>query len=144
MTKVHELKAAANASLISVNFTYLEDIAEAAHSNSKTIVVNYDLKAGKVLELADLFKSDADYLKFLSDYCIRSLTKREVSDAEWLLRGAGPEAEITRTGNCFLRGCSLRSAHIKSPLMRRALWKFSSRMRSSKRSFTPQIRSDRF
>jgi len=95
---------AANANLISVDFTYLEDIAEAAHSNSNTIVLNYDLKAGKVLVLADLFKSDADYLKFLSDYCIRNLTKREVGDAEWRLRGAGPEAENYKNWNLLPTG----------------------------------------
>jgi hypothetical protein len=95
---------AANASLISVDFNYLEDIAEASHSNSKTIVLNYDLKAARVLALADLFKSDADYLKFLSDYCIRNLTKRKVSDAEWLQRGAGPDAGNYKNWNLLPTG----------------------------------------
>ncbi len=95
---------AGNGSLISVNFGLLSDIEGAAHSNSNTIVLNYDLRAGRVLALADLFKFDADYLKVLSDYCIRSLTKREVSDAEWLQRGAGPEAENYKNWNLLPSG----------------------------------------
>jgi hypothetical protein len=95
---------AGNASLISVNFGLLSDIEGAAHSNYHTIVLNYDLKNGKVLALVDLFKFDADYLQVLSDYCIRNLTKREVSDAEWVQRGAGPEAENYQNWNLLPSG----------------------------------------
>jgi Protein of unknown function (DUF3298) len=95
---------AGNPSLISVSFGLLSDVEGAAHSNFHSIVLNYDLRARKVLALADLFKSDADYLKLLSDYCIRNLTKREVSDAEWLQRGAGPEAENYKNWNLLPSG----------------------------------------
>jgi hypothetical protein len=94
---------AANSELISILFGILNDGAGAAHSNFNSLAMNYDLKAGKVLGLADLFKDDSNFLKVISDYCIRSLAKQNVSDG-------GSEApdrqwRITRAGMLFAADC---------------------------------------
>ena len=95
---------AGNANLISVAFGLLSEVEGAAHSNSDTIILNYDLRTRKVLALPDLFKPDANYLEFLSDYCIRNLTKRDVSDPEWLQRGAGRNADNYKNWNLLPSG----------------------------------------
>lgn len=96
----------AGPNFLSVIFNLSSYVAGTAHPNSHTLVLNYDLKAGKVLALSDLFKADSDYLKVISAYCIRSLTKRKVGepDADWLKRGAGPKIENFRSWNVLPRG----------------------------------------
>ena len=59
--------------LVSVGFTEDTYYAGAAHPNHATVVLNYDLKAGRVLRLADLFRPGSPYLKVISDYCIKEL-----------------------------------------------------------------------
>lgn len=74
-----------------------------AHPNTNSFVFNYDLKKKHEVMLGDLFKSGSNYLKTISDYCIRHLKNKD-SDMEWLNNGAGPKDEnyrswvITRTG----------------------------------------------
>jgi hypothetical protein len=81
----------------------------AAHPNSNTEVLNYDLKNGKQLKLADLFKPGAKYLQTLSTYCIADLKKQSKDKGTELFEdqikeGAGPTAKnyeswtITRRG----------------------------------------------
>ncbi|MEP7286285.1 MAG: DUF3298 domain-containing protein [Chloroflexota bacterium] len=59
--------------LISIKFTVGFYSAGAAHPNAYTVPLNYDLKAGHVLALAELFKPNANYLKTISDYSIKTL-----------------------------------------------------------------------
>jgi hypothetical protein len=94
----------AGPNFLSVLFDVSSFMAGAAHPNSHTLVLNYDLKAGKVLALSDLFKADSDYLKVISDYCVRSLTKRKVGDPDGLKRGAGTKIENFRGWNVLPRG----------------------------------------
>jgi hypothetical protein len=94
---------AANPDVISLLFGVGTFVEGAAHSQSNSLVLNYDLKAGKVLQLSDLFKADSDYLKVISDYCIRSLKKREVSDDRWRQNGAGPNPGNYKSWN-LVRG----------------------------------------
>jgi Protein of unknown function (DUF3298) len=63
----------ADDNLISVGFTEVTNYAGAAHPNTATVVLNYDLKAGRTLRLADLFRPGSPYLKTISDYCLKEL-----------------------------------------------------------------------
>jgi hypothetical protein len=57
-----------------------------AHGNTFYMSSNYWIKDGKALSLglSDLFMPKSDYLKILSDYCIRDLRKQQ---AGWVLNG---------------------------------------------------------
>lgn len=86
--------------LISVMLVVGSYSAGAAHPNSHSEVVNFDLKNGKLLKLSDLFQPGSKYLQTLAAYCISDLKKQagakgedSMLDDEWIQRGAGPEAE---------------------------------------------------
>ena len=79
--------------LLSIFFAESTYSAGAAHPNHNGAVLNYDLQAGRALQLSDLFKPRAAYLARLAQICIGVLKKDGVSDDEWIERGAAPEAE---------------------------------------------------
>ena len=85
--------------LISVEFTESNYEAGAAHGNSATSVLNYDVKNGKKLALADLFNPKANYLSVISTYCIKDLRERgqkekdSMIDEEMMKTGAAPRAD---------------------------------------------------
>jgi hypothetical protein len=89
--------ALAKDDLISIEFTVSSYSAGAAHPNSYTEVVNFDLKNGKLLKLTDLFQPGSKYLQTLSGYCIQALTKQAKEagdtnpDEDWIKKGAAPE-----------------------------------------------------
>lgn len=64
-----------------------------AHPNSYSFTLNFDLKTGKQLTLADLFKPGSKYLKTISDFCINDLKEdmSDMSDDDWIKTGAGPD-----------------------------------------------------
>src|SRR4051812_18183378 len=66
----------ASDSLISVAFTEGTYSRGAAHGNSLTAVINYDVKNGKKLALADLFKDKSKYLSVMASYCQKELKDR--------------------------------------------------------------------
>jgi hypothetical protein len=68
--------ALAQDDLISIEFSVGSYYQGAAHPNTFTEVVNYDLKNGKQLKLADLFKPGSKYLQSLASYCIADLKKQ--------------------------------------------------------------------
>jgi Protein of unknown function (DUF3298)/Deacetylase PdaC len=95
--------------LISVEFSHGEYSRGAAHPNSFTMVLNYDLRNGKKLALGDLFKPKSNYLSAISSFCIKSLKEQSkkkdlLLDDESIQSGAGPKADnykdwaITRKG----------------------------------------------
>lgn len=103
--------ALAKDDLISVQFDIGGYYAGAAHPNSYTDVINFDLRNGKQLRLADLFKPGSKYLQVLANYCLEDLKKQSkkkgedgMLDDDWIQRGAGPEVNnyrswtITKTG----------------------------------------------
>ena len=70
-------------------------------------MVNYDLKNGKQLKLADLFKPGAKYLQAIANYCIADLKKQAKDkglEASEIENGAAANAKnyqgwtITRKG----------------------------------------------
>jgi hypothetical protein len=68
--------ALAQDDLISVAFDVGSYYQGAAHPNSYSEVINYDLKNGKLLKLSDLFKPGAKYLQAIAGYCIADLKKQ--------------------------------------------------------------------
>jgi hypothetical protein len=97
--------------LVSVSFSISSYYQGAAHPNSFSEVVNYDLKNGKQLKLADLFKPGAKYLQAISSYCIDDLKKQSnaqgadgMLDETSIKNGAAPAPKnyqswtITRKG----------------------------------------------
>jgi hypothetical protein len=68
--------ALAQDDLISVEFEVGSYYQGAAHPNSYTEVLNYDLKNGRLLKLSDLFKPDAKFLQAIANYCIADLKKQ--------------------------------------------------------------------
>ena len=96
--------------LISVEFTEGTYERGAAHGNSNTTVLNYDVKNGKKLALADLFTPKSNFLGVISAYCIKDLRERAKKDKDAMLdeemmkSGAAPQADnyrawaITRKG----------------------------------------------
>jgi uncharacterized protein DUF3298/peptidoglycan-N-acetylmuramic acid deacetylase PdaC-like protein len=98
--------ALAQDDLISVEFSVGSYYQGAAHPNTFTEVVNYDLKNGKQLKLADLFKPGAKYLQALANYCIADLKKQKDKGLldEEIQNGAAANAKnyqswtITRKG----------------------------------------------
>ena len=96
--------ALAKDDLISVQFDIGGYYAGAAHPNSYSDVINFDLRNGKQLKLSDLFKPDAKHLQALSAYCIQDLKKQSkqkggegMLDDDWIQRGAGPDANNFRS-----------------------------------------------
>jgi len=103
--------ALANDHLVSVGFGIGGYSRGAAHPYSYTEPINYDLKNGKTLKLADLFKPSSSYLKVISAYCINDLKKQAKAQGpdsalttDWIQTGAAAKAEnykswtITRKG----------------------------------------------
>jgi hypothetical protein len=101
--------ALATDDVISVEFDIGSYYQGAAHPNSYSQTVNYDLKNGKQLKLSDLFQPGSKYLQMLANYCIADLKKQskakgEELPADMLQSGAAPTVKnyqswkITRTG----------------------------------------------
>src|SRR5215213_971942 len=88
--------ALAQDDLISVEFSVGSYYQGAAHPNTFSEVVNYDLKNGRQLKLSDLFKPGAKYLQAIADYCIAELKKQAKDKGlldEEIQNGAAPNAK---------------------------------------------------
>ena len=95
--------------LISVKFDVGSYYQGAAHPNSYSDVVNYDLKNGKQLKLGDLFKPGAKYLQAIADYSIADLKKQTdkgliAGDIE---NGAAPLAKNYQSWNIMNTGIGI-------------------------------------
>lgn len=103
--------------LISVKFDVGSYYQGAAHPNSYSDVINYDLKNGKQLKLSDLFKPGARYLQAIADYSIADLkkqakvkeqeTKEKVLPDEEIERGAAPQAKNYDRWNIMKTGIGI-------------------------------------
>ena len=96
--------------LISVEFDIENYYQGAAHPNTFTEVVNYDLKNGKQLKLADLFKPGAKYLQAIANYCIADLKKqakdKSLQDDE-IQNGAAPNAKNYQSWTITKKGLGI-------------------------------------
>ncbi len=82
--------------LLSVLFNINYYVSGAAHPNQYALSLNLDIASARLLKLANLFKSGANYLQAISDYCIQDLKRRNV--LEWDT-GALPNEDNFRTWN---------------------------------------------
>lgn len=98
--------------LISVQFDIGSYYQGAAHPNSHTETLNYDLRNGKQLRLADLFKPGSRYLQTLSSYCIADLKKQSKEKGAELFEdqikeGAAPTARNYDSWTITKRGIGI-------------------------------------
>lgn len=98
--------------LVSVQFDIGSYYQGAAHPNSYTETLNYDLKNGKQLRLADLFKPGAKYLQTLSTLCVADLKKQwKEKNAEviedMLKDGSAPTAKNYESWTITKRGLGI-------------------------------------
>lgn len=100
--------AHADDKIVSISFGNYYDTG-GAHPNGYSFALNFDLKTGRELQLADLFKPNSNYLKVISDYSTKSLkeTLGEDADDEWIKTGAGAEAKNFRSWNVTKRGLEI-------------------------------------
>jgi hypothetical protein len=61
--------------LLSIYFEVYSYGIGAAHSVQQSFTVNFDLQSEDLITLAGLFRPRAGHLQFISDYCIRELSK---------------------------------------------------------------------
>jgi hypothetical protein len=104
--------ALAQDDLVSISFDIGSYYQGAAHPNSYSQSVNYDLKNGKALKLADLFKPGAKYLQSLSSYCIGDLKKQSKEkggalDDTTISEGASPAAKNYRSWTIAKKGLGI-------------------------------------
>jgi hypothetical protein len=90
-------------SLLSVSFENFTYIVGSAHPSTTYESFNYSLTASGVFKIEDLFKKNSGYLKYISDYSIKSLKEQQTKmgvniDNEWIETGAGPD---TNNFRCF-------------------------------------------
>jgi hypothetical protein len=86
--------------LVSVEFTESSYSRGAAHGNSLTTVLNYDVKNNRKLALSDLF-SVKNYLSAIANYCIKDLKDRaknadSMISEDMMQSGASPRADNYR------------------------------------------------
>ncbi|HYX28183.1 MAG TPA: RsiV family protein [Pyrinomonadaceae bacterium] len=95
--------------LVSISFTEATYERGAAHGNSSTQVINYDVKNNKKLALADLFKDKSKYLNVIAAYCQKEFKERAKKPDALVLpdqieSGAGPRADNYRAWNITKQG----------------------------------------
>jgi hypothetical protein len=109
-----------NGSFLEANYTLLSQLEDlwsfkfdfhfysdgAAHPGSYSMTLNYDLAQGRVLELADLFLPNTNYLEAISNSCIAELSKREFFDGAFT-EGAKPTFENYRSWNITPEGLAI-------------------------------------
>jgi uncharacterized protein DUF3298/peptidoglycan-N-acetylmuramic acid deacetylase PdaC-like protein len=106
--------ALAKNDLISIQFVVSSYYAGAAHPNSSSEVVNFDLKNGKQLKLAELFQPGAKYVQAISNYCVKDLTALAqkqgadgMLDEQWIQRGAGSDLKNYQNWTITKKGLSI-------------------------------------
>lgn len=106
--------------IVSVEFPIDYYAHGAAHGSHAFRVINYDLKAGRALALADLFKPGSDYLGKISEVAVRQLRRwnkdsadypggggQPYLDDEGIAAGAKPEAENYQNWTITPRGLAV-------------------------------------
>ena len=93
--------------LVSIKFDVGSYYQGAAHPNSYSDVLNYDLKNGKQLKLADLFKPGAKFLQIIAMYSIGDLKKQAKDKGlldDQIESGAAPAAKNYLSWNITKKG----------------------------------------
>lgn len=63
----------------------------AAHPLNSVVIHNF--VNGNKVALADLFLPNAQYLKSIAQFCKQAITKKKISDANWIAEGTKPTLE---------------------------------------------------
>jgi hypothetical protein len=90
--------------LISTRFDIFFYATGAAHPNTYSVPLNFDVRNDKILALADLFQPKAEYLKVLSTYCADALKK---ADVLIFPEGVEPKEENFRSWNITPTGLQI-------------------------------------
>jgi hypothetical protein len=97
--------------LVSIEFWVSTYEHGAAHPNSYSKVINFDLKQGRLLELSDLFQPNANYLEAIATHSINDLKKRNKEAGEDAMltdedidEGASAKADNYRSWNITSKG----------------------------------------
>ncbi|HET9713071.1 MAG TPA: DUF3298 domain-containing protein [Pyrinomonadaceae bacterium] len=96
--------------LVSIKFEVGSYYQGAAHPNSYSDVLNYDLKNGKQLKLADLFKPGAKFLQAIATYSIGDLKKQAKDKGlldDLIESGAAPAAKNYLSWNITKKGLGI-------------------------------------
>ncbi len=96
--------------LVSVDFEVSSYFQGAAHPNSYSETFNYDLKNGRQLKLADLFKPGTKYLQAIANYCIADLKKQATEKgltSEDIEKGAAAKADNYQGWTITKRGLGI-------------------------------------
>ncbi len=96
--------------LVSIKFEVGSYYQGAAHPNSYSDVLNYDLKNGKQLKLADLFKPGAKFLPVIATYSIGDLKKQAKDKGlldDQIESGAAPAAKNYLSWNITKKGLGI-------------------------------------
>jgi hypothetical protein len=103
----------ATAEIVSIKLT-LESFTGYLNSDWFPIPINYDLKTGKPLVLADIFKPKSKFLKVIADYCVREFMERGLNcgggglGAEpWMREGTQPKTDNYASWNLTRHGLQL-------------------------------------
>ncbi|HEX6284642.1 MAG TPA: RsiV family protein, partial [Pyrinomonadaceae bacterium] len=104
--------ALAQDDLVSVQFDVGSYYQGAAHPNSYTNAINYDLKNGKQLNLGDLFKPGSKYLQAIATYAIADLKKQSKEKGnslpdDLIESGAGPSAKNYQSWTITKKGLGI-------------------------------------
>ncbi len=102
--------ALAQDDLVSIQFDVGSYFQGAAHPNSYSDVLNYDLKNGKQLKLSDLFKPGSKFLQAIATYCIADLKKQAKDKGllnEEIDKGAAASAKNYDTWTITRRGLGI-------------------------------------
>ena len=104
--------ALAQDDLISLDFSVGSYYRGAAHPNSYSETVNFDLKNGKSIKLADLFNPRSNYLQTIASYSIQDLKKQSKNadsmlDDDWIQRGAGPDPKNYQSWTISKKGLGI-------------------------------------
>jgi uncharacterized protein DUF3298/peptidoglycan-N-acetylmuramic acid deacetylase PdaC-like protein len=102
--------ALAQDDLISIKYVVSSYYQGAAHPNTGSDVINYDLKNGKLLKLSDLFKPGSKYLQAIANYCIGDLKKQGKDKGlmdEEINQGAAATAQNYQSWTITKRGLGI-------------------------------------
>ena len=89
--------------LISIRFIIQGYVTGMAHPYHRYRVLNFDVDAGKEIQLAELFKSDSNYLEFIADFAHKELGK-QFKDDSMLANGTSPTSQNFANWNFNLNG----------------------------------------
>ena len=101
MLQIDFLPALVSPQLVSIQLKVTTYLQGAAHLNTTSRALNYDLQAGHTLALADLFRPGSPYLQTISDACLQDLRARQVLTWE---DGALPREENFQVWNLTPEG----------------------------------------